>query len=261
MHPLVFGNGWPPLHWYGVMVATGFLVGLWTASRRSVHAGISGEKILDLGPWLIVGAILGARLLYVATFWREQFSGKPLWELVAIWKGGLVYYGGLVGASLACVLYARFKQLPVWTLGDILAPSIALGHVFGRIGCFLNGCCYGRECNLPWAVRFPEGQDMHPVGQPATPVHPTEIYEALLNLGLYFALAWLYRRRRFSGQVFAVYLIAYAIVRALVETFRGDYPANQLFFGGRVTPAQMVSVVVLLMGLVLLRVLPRLERT
>lgn len=159
------------------MVALSFVAGLWTASRRSLLVGVSAEKILDIGPWLIVGAILGARTLFVFSYWHEEFAGQPWWSVFQIWKGGLVYYGGLIGSSLACILYARLKQMPLWKLADILAPSVALGQVFGRIGCLFNGCCYGRVCTMPWAIRFPEGHATHPVGAPATPVHPTEIYE------------------------------------------------------------------------------------
>jgi phosphatidylglycerol:prolipoprotein diacylglycerol transferase len=236
------------------MVATGFAAGLWTASRRGLREFIPAEKVLDLGPWLILGAILGARLLYVITFWQEEFAGKPIFGVLMVWRGGLVYYGGLIGASLACILYTRLKHLPLWKIADIMAPSIALGQAFGRIGCLLNGCCYGRACALPWAIRFPEG---NAAGAPTTPVHPTEIYESLLNLCLYAALAWLFRRKNFEGQVFGVYLVSYAVLRSFVELFRGDYPANQLFFGGRVTPAQMASVVVLAAGVGLLLLLPR----
>jgi phosphatidylglycerol:prolipoprotein diacylglycerol transferase len=236
------------------MVALGFAAGLWTASRRGLREFVPAEKVLDLGPWLIIGAILGARLLYVITFWQEEFAGKPIFSVLMVWRGGLVYYGGLIGASLACMLYARLKHLPLWKIADILAPSIALGQAFGRIGCLLNGCCYGRPCTLLWAIRFPEG---NAAGAPTTPVHPTEIYESLLDLGLYAALAWLFRRKKFEGQVFGVYLVSYAVLRSFVELFRGDYPANQLFFGGRVTPAQMASVVILAAGVGLLALLPR----
>ena len=179
------------------MVALGFLAGLWTASRRGLRDGITGEKIVDLGPWLIVGAILGARTLYVISYWQEAFAGKPVAEIFAVWKGGLVFYGGLIGATLAGILYTRLKKLPVWKVADIVAPSIALGYVFGRIGCLLNGCCYGRACNLPWAIRFPEN---NPLSPPTYPVHPTEIYESLLNLGLYAFLVWLYRRKAAKQQ-------------------------------------------------------------
>ncbi len=205
------------MHWYGVMMALAFLTGLWTASRRAPQMGIAAEKIIDLGPWLIVGAIVGARTLYVFTFWHEQFEGKALGEIFKVWRGGLVYYGGLIGASLAFILYARLKSLPLWKGADVMAPSIALGYVFGRIGCLLNGCCYGRACSLPWAIHFPPGHETYP-----NAVHPTQVYESALNLGLYLGLAWLYRRKKFDGEVFAVYLVGYAMLRSLVEMFRGD---------------------------------------
>jgi phosphatidylglycerol:prolipoprotein diacylglycerol transferase len=226
------------------MVALGFLAGLWTASRRGLREGVAAETIVDLGPWLIVGTILGARTLYVISYWHEFFEGK------------LVFYGGLVGAALACIFYTRLKKLPLWKVADILAPSIALGYVFGRIGCLLNGCCYGRACNLPWAIRFPADNPLNP---PTYPVHPTQIYDALLSLGLYALLAWLYRRKKFDGQVFGVYLVSYALLRSFVEMFRGDYPEHQHYLGGWATPAHLVSILTLAVGLVLLGLLPRPE--
>jgi phosphatidylglycerol:prolipoprotein diacylglycerol transferase len=252
VHPIAFNLGPLAIHWYGVMVALAFIFGLWTASRRALQQGVPAEKILDIGPWLIIGAIIGARTLYVFTFWREQFADKPIWEIFMVQKGGLVYYGGLVGASLACILYARLKHLPLWKLSDILAPSIALGYVFGRIGCLMNGCCYGRECSLPWAIHFPPGHETYPHG-----VHPTQVYESLLSSGLYAGLAWLYRRKTFDGQVFSAYLVCYAMLRSLVEMFRGDYPTYQRHFGGVLTPAHLVSIGILVAGLALLWLLPR----
>lgn len=236
-------------------MALAFLAGLWTASRRAQRDGITPEKILDIGPWLIVGAIAGARLFYVATYWdtlmdRPLFPQAPWTEIFMVQRGGLVYYGGLMGAALACILFARIKQLPLWKLADILAPSIALGYVFGRIGCLLNGCCYGRVCSLPWAIHFPPGHETYPNG-----VHPTEVYDSLLNLLLYAALAWLYRRKQFDGQVFAVYLLCYALTRSFVEMFRGDYTSAHLHDG--LTPAHLVSIGIFAAGLALIRLLPR----
>jgi phosphatidylglycerol:prolipoprotein diacylglycerol transferase len=219
-----------------------------------LHTGIAAERIIDLGPWLIIGAIVGARTLYVISYWDEAFAGKAIVEVFKVWKGGLVYYGGLIGSSLAGILYVRLKKLPLWQVADIVAPSIALGYAFGRIGCLLNGCCYGRACNLPWAIRFPEGNPLNP---PTYPVHPTQVYESLLNLGLYAALAWLFRRRKFDGQVFGVYLVSYAVLRSFVELFRGDYPPQQHYLGGWATPAHLASIAILAAGLVLLRLLPR----
>jgi phosphatidylglycerol:prolipoprotein diacylglycerol transferase len=250
------------------MVAIAFLVGLWTASRRALREGIAPEKIIDLGPWVIVGAIVGARILYVITFWREEFADKPILDMFMVWRGGLVFYGGLIGASFGFILYARLKKLPLWKGADIMAPSIALGYVFGRIGCLMNGCCYGRVCDLPWAIRFPNqsnawnqqsAQGLVGPNDPSLPVHPTQLYESLLNLCLYTALVWLYKRKKFDGQIFAIYLVCYAVLRSFVEMFRGDYPQYQRHFGGWLTPAHLVSIAILIAGVVLLLLLPRIS--
>ena len=244
VQPIAFYLGSFPVHWYGVMMALAFLAGLWTAGRRGRREGIASEKIVDIGPWLIVGGILGARTVYVATYWQESFAGQPIGEIFMVQHGGLVFYGGLIGAALAGILFAAVKKLPLWKLADILAPSIALGYVFGRIGCLLNGCCYGRACDLPWAIHFPPGHETYPHG-----VHPTEIYDSLLNLGLFATLAWFYKRRKFDGQVFGVYVIAYSILRSFVEYFRGDYPPDHIHNG--LTSAQLVSIPLFVTGLLL----------
>lgn len=222
------------------MVAAAFLAGIWTATRRCPRDGLRPEAIADLGPWLIVGGLLGARVLYVVSYWKESFADQPWWEVFMIQHGGLVFYGGLIGAILAAVGYVRWKKLPLMKVADAMAPSIALGHVFGRIGCLMNGCCYGSACTLPWAIHFPKD---HPTGGQG--VHPTQLYEAGLNLILYITLAKLYRRKRFDGQVFGLYLMAYAVLRAVVEVFRGDYGVHKL---GVFTPGQVVSAVILAAG-------------
>jgi len=251
VHPIAFHLGPLTVHWFGICIALAFLAGLWTATRRAPRAGIPGEQIADLVvPWLLLGGILGARVLYIATYWRESFAGQPWSELFMIQRGGLVYYGGLTGASLAVILFARWKRIPLWKLADVLTPSIALGSMFGRIGCLMNGCCFGRSCELPWAIRFPDDHSTQ-----GLPVHPTQIYDALLNLTLYLGLAWLYRRRTFDGQVFAVYLLGYAVTRSIVEAFRGDYNDGHLH--GGFTPAHLVSVASLAAGMVLFLVLRR----
>ncbi len=245
MHSIAFNLGPVTVHWFGIMIALAFLAGLWTATRRAPLVGIPGEQIADLVvPWLLLGGVLGARLLYIVTYWRESFAGQPWTELFMIQRGGLVYYGGLLGASLAVILFARWKTIPLWKLADVLAPSIALGSMFGRIGCLMNGCCFGRTCDLPWAVRFPVD---HSTG--GLPVHPTQIYDALLNLALYVGLAWLYRRRKFDGQVFATYLLCYAVTRSIVESFRGDYNDAHLHKG--LTPAHLVSIGIFTTGTIL----------
>jgi phosphatidylglycerol---prolipoprotein diacylglyceryl transferase len=265
VHPIAFQLGPLTIHWYGVMIALAFLAGLWTATRRARRVNVAGDKIADVTFWLMIGAILGARAVYVATYWKTEFSSRPWSEMFMIQHGGLVYYGGFIGATLAGAIYLRWKKLPQWKMADILAPSIALGSIFGRIGCLLNGCCYGRGCHLPWAIRFPsqsEGAWMQQFNQglvgrdePSLPVHPTEIYDALLNLALYFGLAWLFRRKKFDGQVFATYFIGYALCRFIVEYFRGDYPPDHLHNG--LTSAQLVSVPIFIAGVALYALLSR----
>jgi phosphatidylglycerol---prolipoprotein diacylglyceryl transferase len=250
VHKIAFQIGSFTIHWYGILLATGFLAGLWTASRRARRDGLPPEKIIDAGAWLILGAIVGARTLYVISYWDRLFEDplfpRAAWtEIFMVQRGGLVFYGGLIGAIGTGLLFAWTHRLPVWKFADALAPSIALGYVPGRIGCLMNGCCYGRATSLPWAIHFPPDSETRGVG-----VHPTQIYDALLNLILYGLLSWLHRRKKFDGQVFAAYLVCYAVTRSVVETFRGDYPVRYL--AGVATPAQLVSVAILAAGLMLL---------
>ena len=259
MHPIAFHLGSLAIHSYGVMIAVAFLIGLWTVTLRArLDPALrnSGENIADVTLWLMAGAILGARTVYVTTYWKEQFAGQPLTEIFAIWHGGLVYYGGLIGAAVGGFIYIRWKKMPLWKTADVFAPSIALGSVFGRIGCLLNGCCYGRACDLPWAITFTNSQAHELSGTPLdVPVHPTEIYDALLNLALYIFLAWLFRRKKFDGQVFATFLICYSITRSIVEYFRGDY--SNLHYHLGLTPAQWISVPIFIAGLLLAALLSR----
>jgi phosphatidylglycerol:prolipoprotein diacylglycerol transferase len=250
VHKIAFQIGSFSIHWYGVLLAIGFLAGLWTASRRAVRDGLPADKILDAGAWLILGAIIGARALYVVSYWDHLmesplFPQAPWTEIFMVQRGGLVFYGGLIGAIGSGLLFAWKHHLPVWKFADVMAPSIALGYVPGRLGCLMNGCCYGRVTTVPWAIRFPPEHETQ-----GEPVHPTQVYDALLNLGLYALLSWLYRHKKFDGQVFATYLVCYAVTRSVVEAFRGDYSVRYL--SGVATPAHLVSVLILGAGLTLM---------
>jgi phosphatidylglycerol:prolipoprotein diacylglycerol transferase len=231
------------IYWYGILAALGFLFAFGTGSRRAPRAGLKGEDVYNLAPWIIVGTVIGARLLYVITFWDKEFAGEPLVRIFNV-RSGLVYYGGLVGASLGTILFTWKSKLPLWRLSDVMAPSIPLGHAFGRVGCFMTGCCYGRACHLPWAVHFPPDHWTH-----GNPVHPVQLYESALNFMFYAFLAWLFQRRKFDGQVFAVYLMGYAIIRTFTESFRGDYAQQHI--GGVLTPGQSVSIIIFILGVAL----------
>jgi phosphatidylglycerol:prolipoprotein diacylglycerol transferase len=245
MERIAFSLGSLRFTWYGILVVSGFIAGLWLAERRSGRDRIAPEVVADLGLWLMAGGIIGARVWFVVAYWREEFAGYPWWETVAIYRGGLVFYGGLIGASLVTVFYARAKAVPLWKLADVLAPSIALGQACGRVGCFLYGCCYGSVCFLPWAVHYPD----LPPQAPGTGLHPTQLYEAGLDLMLYGALAWQYRHKQFSGHTFAAYLIAYGALRFAVEFLRGDYPVRYL--GGWATPGQVGSIIAVATGVLI----------
>ena len=248
VHGIAFQFGPVTIYWYGILAATGFLLGFWTAARRGPRDGLPGDSVTGVAPWLIIGALLGARSYYVVTHWQQEFAGLPFTEIFKV-RSGLVFYGGLIGASVGTILYTLRYKVPIWKLGDALAPSIALGHAFGRIGCLMTGCCYGRTCSLPWAIHFPQDHATGGAG-----VHPTQIYESLLNLFLWAFLEWFHRRKKFDGQIFGIYLMAYSILRAAVESFRGDYSSTVL---GGVTAGQVVSGAIFLGGLSLLLVQSR----
>ena len=253
MDKIAFQIGSLTVHWYGVFLAIGFLVGLWTASRRGLKGGVSPERILDSGVWLIVGAVIGARLLYVITYWEQSFAGRPFVEVFMVHHGGLVYYGGLIGACLGFILYAWIKKLDLWKMADVMAPSISLGYAIGRNGCLMNGCCFGRATDVPWCVHFPADHETGGVC-----VHPTQVYESIMALGLYVFLAWLFRRKKFDGQVFAAYLMGYAAARGFVEFFRGDYTVHYL--GQWATQAHLISFGIFAAGVVIYVVLSRKKR-
>ena len=250
MDPVAFSFGSLSIHWYGVCMAAAVLLGMWTASRRGMREKIHPDTVYDMSPWIIIGAIAGARLLFVVTYWDQKFAGKPFMDIFAI-RTGFVYYGGFIAASASVIWFCRRRKLPIWKIGDVLAPSVALGHALGRIGCLFTGCCYGKECTLPWAFEYPAIYE-HLHGRA---IHPTQIYESLLNFALYGGLVWLYRRKKFDGQVFATYLVAYAIIRSFVEMYRGDYKDHQIV--GFLTPGQLVSVLIVTAGIVLFLKLPR----
>lgn len=242
MDRIAFHIGPLAITWYGLCVAGGFWLGAWTAARRAPRVGIRADTVWDSLWVLIVAGIIGARALYVVTYWDRDFRNEPISEVFMVHHGGLVFHGGFVFATIAGFAWCTWKRIPGWTLADVLAPSLALGHALGRVGCLLNGCCYGRRCEMPWALRYPADHETH-----GTPVHPTQAYEALLALGLAAVLEGVFRRRRFDGQVFALYLMAYAVLRAGVECFRGDYPVHTLTLGF-ITPAHWVSLGLFLLG-------------
>jgi phosphatidylglycerol---prolipoprotein diacylglyceryl transferase len=248
VHPEFIRLGPLDIHTYGVFVAIGFIVGLAVATRRARHEGIDPERITDLGAWLIIAGMLGGKLFHIIFFWDDFLYGWRQ-EGVRSLREGFVFYGGFIVASLTAVAYTTVKKLPFFRVVDIFAPSLALGHAFGRLGCFFNGCCYGKPCSLPWAVTFPPPHVMAGI-----PVHPTEIYEALGNLVIFAGLSAVYRHKRADGQIFWLYVLSYGILRFVVEFFRGDYAT---YYFGVLTLGQLVAMVMIVVAAVALARLPR----
>ncbi len=227
------------VYWYGIMAALGFLVSLlyWNATSRRV--GLPHGIGSDLSFAAIVGGILGARAMYVAANWG-YFSENP-GEIIRIDQGGLVFYGGFIAASLAIIGMARVRKIPVLKLGDFAISALPLGHAFGRIGCLLNGCCYGSACDLPWAL-FTADRWRHPV----------QGYEALFNLALFFFLRHRLLKEKSYGWLIATYLIAYGAWRFFIEFWRGD--ARMPGFLG-LDAAQTLSLALVLTGAILALIL------
>lgn len=243
MHPILFEYGRIHLYTFGVFVALAFTAGMWIGGREAKRFGVDPEAFHDLCFTILISAILGARLFFVLVEW-QHFLAHPL-KIFAIWEGGLVFYGGFVGAALAALWYVRRHKLSVWDTADAVAPGLVLGQAIGRLGCFFAGCCYGAACDLPWAVTFhdPRRAGDVPLG---VPLHPTQLYEAAGNLAV-FALLYVVQgpRRRFSGQLFGTYLATYPVLRFLVECFRSD-PRGAL---GPLSTSQALGIPIFLFGL------------
>ena len=209
----------------------------WPAGKlRGEAAG--PNKSMTLSFYSIVAAIIGSRLLDVLLKWN-YFSAHPL-EIFMIWKGGLAFQGGLIFGLLTVLYYIYRHQMALWTTLDIMAVATPLGQFIGRLGCFMAGCCYGRECHVPWAVTFNNPDTLAPMG---VPVHPTQLYESFLMLGVFSSLLWLRHRQKFPGQLLGTYLLLAGAVRFFVEFFRGDDRGPVLMLG-------MASTQVIALGLI-----------
>jgi len=217
MHPILIEFGFFKIFTYGLLVATGFFTGILLAVRQGKREGLDPQKILDLCFYLLISAILGGRALYIIVEHR-YFLANPL-EVFMFWKGGLVFYGGLLASVIFAWYYISKHQFPLWKLADVLAPALALGQAIGRWGCFFAGCCYGVRTDVPWAITFSDPKSLAPLD---VALHPTQIYLSLNALIIFGILMFLRKRKTFDGQVFWAYGILYSIGRFIIEYFRGD---------------------------------------
>ena len=253
MHPILFEVGGFPIYTYGLLLAAAYLLGLQFALVRARHRGLDPNRVMDLGIWIIVSALVGAKLLLLIVE-RDQFLTNPA-ELLNLVRSGGVFYGGLIAAVSVALWYLWRHRMPVWTVTDVFAPGIALGHVIGRLGCLFAGCCFGRPTSVPWAITFHSEFAARNVGTPlGVPLHPTQLYEAgaeLLILGV--LLAFERRGRTFPGRTFWGYMLLYGISRFIIEFYRGD--ARGMV--GAFSTSQFVSLVIVPLSIVMLIVLGR----
>jgi phosphatidylglycerol:prolipoprotein diacylglycerol transferase len=256
----LFGWNVPPftLHTYGALLAVAFLAGLWIAHREAKRTGMDAARITDMAVYVLIGGLIGARLLLLVVDWRH-YVGNPR-DVISLLQSGGVFYGGLLGALPVAWWYVRRHKLDMWRTLDVLAPGVVLGQAIGRLGCFAAGCCYGRATNVSWAVTFTDPYVQRQVGTPLDlPLHPSQIYESLLTVGIFLVLMWIARRKQFHGQVLLGYVTLYAAGRFVLEFFRGD-PARGVVFGGALSTSQFIAILMMLTAVLLYPYLARKQR-
>lgn len=237
MYPILIKIGPLSIYSYGLMVALGFLACIYLAQREARMLSFDPALLMDMSPFVLLGAVAGARAFFVMSQW--QYYKAHLLEVPQVWHGGLVIYGGSLGALLMGWLWCRKKKAPLLTILDALSPYLPLGEALGRIGCFLNGCCYGALSSVPWAVTFP-----HLEG----PRHPTQLYFFLNGLVLGGILMLLRPRRRYPGHLILYYFLLYPSARFFLEFFRGDIGTRYFGLG----LAQVMSLVMAFIALTIL---------
>ncbi len=257
-----------PIYSYGVMLGTSLVVGWFLAMRFAKQDLIDQQAAGTIYMWSAVWSIIGSRVLYVLTNLGEFDS---VWGMLAVNRGGLVAYGGMIGGFFASWYGCRKRGIPLLKWADISAPSVVLGTAITRVGCLLFGCDYGGRTSLPWAIRFPGPNPLAPQGSPAWqhhvhdlglsqgaawsyPIHPTQVYESLVGLALFGLMVWLRHHRRFSGQVFLAWVLGYGIMRPLIEIVRDDDQRGNV---GALSTSQFIGIVSVVLGSALLIALVR----
>ncbi len=253
MHPIAFHIFGHPIHWYGIMAGIGFLSAVWFAQRKRDYAELTEDQVINVFVLTMLFAIIGARVYFIIAYWNT-FQDASLMKYFAIWEGGLVYFGGFICASTFMILYTYFKNVNILKVMDLFAVTLPLGHFFGRIGCFLQGCCFGAPTHQPWGVVYPStmaGESYlykdimeHYKG---IPIHPVQLYEALVILCVFFIGTRFFNKLK-PGRSAALYFILYGIGRFFVEGYRGEYSPDKITKIGSLSlyPGQMDSLTIII---------------
>ncbi len=261
MFPELYHHGSFVIHTYGLVLMVAFLVALGRAfvvARRQQDPAINPDSILDVGIWMIGLGVVGARLLFVLLEW-PTYRADPA-SILKVWEGGLSFHGGLIGGFVALIGYCLLKRISILKVADIFAPSVMIAYAIGRVGCFLNGCCYGAPTSLPWGVRF------HDENILTVPSHPTQLYATALSLVFFAVLVWMEKRRAYYGQIACWYILFASVERFVMEIWRAgttsDVVAHVAGFG--LTDVQLLCLgmaTVAVVGMVILRRRPKHDLT
>ncbi|MBN1568483.1 MAG: prolipoprotein diacylglyceryl transferase [Acidobacteria bacterium] len=245
MHPKILDLGPLTIHTYGLMLAAAFIAGIWITSRNARKAGISPDLIWNMGLIVIFAALVGAKILLLFSdfqYYSENF--REIFSLSTLRSAG-VYYGGLLFAMAAAAWFLAKKRLRFWNIADLAAPGIALGQAIGRLGCLSAGCCYGKPTQMPWGITFTDLYAYDNVGVTLnTPLHPTQIYESTGTFVLFLFLMWRLSKKHAAGQIILEYLTLYAILRFIIEFFRGDERGFVLH--GLLSTSQLIAILTIL---------------
>ncbi len=241
MHPILLKIGPVTIYTYGVMVALGIFFGSLILVKLAEREGIPREDVVDTAFWSIVSGFIGARLFFF--IYNPQYL-KPWYRILFVWEGGLVWYGGVIFGTLTAIYFVRKRKIPVWKFADIVSIALSVGLGFGRIGCTMAGCCYGKECHTPFALVF---KDTHSAAPLNVPLWPTQPISSAANFLIALLLYLLYRRRRAPGEVFGFYLIFYGIFRFLIEFVRST--PKEIF--GIFSNNQIISIIMVAAGIVI----------
>jgi phosphatidylglycerol---prolipoprotein diacylglyceryl transferase len=247
--PRLFQFGHFAIPTYGVLVALGVLVGLWISVRNSAKQGIKPENAWDFGIAVVLAGILGSKLLYIILEWRTgntiSQNLSQVFSLDTLQSGG-VFSGGLLAAFAVAWWFLRKHRMPALATCDAFAPGLAMGHCIGRLGCFAAGCCYGKPTGHFWGVTF-KNLLPTPIVDALLPREPTQLFESAAELGIFFLLSWMLKRKKFDGQIFGAYLFLYGIARFFVEFLRDD-PGRGSVFGGVLSGTQLIAIGLVLTG-------------
>jgi len=241
MYPTLVWLGPLPIRSYGFMLAIGFLLAIHLAQKEAKKFQVDPKTIADIFPWIIISAAIGARLFHILVERPSYFIDHPL-DMFKFWEGGVTFYGGFFGAILASWYYCKKNKLSLLRLFDFLITYVALGQVFGRIGCFLAGCCHGLPTEMPWGIAVTHMESVtRPLG---IALHPTQLYQSLWNLLTFIILFYKAKNKKFIGENILIYGIVYSVGRSIVEIFRGD-SVRGFLIENYISTSQAISIILI----------------